>query len=124
MDTLTVTKNTTGAGLGIVQNVIARITHGMIGLDLQSQGKKNKFVDDILSLRDEEIMTALKSASVSTSFSKFAPLDEAIVDKQGIEIIASVNKAKQMIAGCVDDKNKIAFMIEELEEKLAILYSL
>jgi ATP-dependent protease HslVU (ClpYQ) peptidase subunit len=107
-----------------VQNVISRITHGMIGLDLQSQGKKNKFVDDLLSLQDEEIIAALKSASVSNSFSKFAPLEEEIVDKHGTEIIASVNKAKQMISECVTDKNKIALMIEELEEKLAILYSL
>ena len=94
-----ITKGMQGSGLGIVQNVIARITHGMIGLDLQAQGKiNNKFVNDLLSLKDEEIIEALKSSSVSTNFSKFAPVEEKIIDKQGSEIISTVEKAKKMIA--------------------------
>lgn len=125
MTSFLVTKNVQGSGLGIVQNVIARITHGMIGLDLQAQGKpNNKFVCDLLSLENEEITAALKSTSMSTNISKFAPLEDEIIDKHGSEIIASVDKAKRMIKDKETDNEKIACMIDELDEKLAVLYSL
>jgi hypothetical protein len=125
MTSFVVTKNVQGSGYGLVQNVIARITHGMIGLDLQAQGKiDNKFVADLLSLENEEIVAALKSTSMSTNFSKFAPLEDEIIDKQGSEIIASVNKAKRMIEDKETNQEKLAGMVEELEEKLAVLYSL
>jgi hypothetical protein len=125
MTSFLLAKNVQGSGSGLVQNVIARITHGMIGLDFQAQGKNNnKFVCDLLSLQNEEIIAALKSTSTNTNFSKFAPIEEEIICTQGNEIVASVEKAKKMIAEKETDNEKIAAMIEELEEKLAVLYSL
>ena len=50
----------------VLQNVVSRITHGLIGVDLYMQEKKeNEYLEDFLSLEIKEISQALTSLSPS-----------------------------------------------------------
>ena len=109
----------------LIQNVIARITHGIIGLDLLYQGKKdNMYLNDLLSLEDEEIENALKSKIIDKRFAEFFPLEKDIITKQVKEITDSINITKKLIENRDINKDEIINMIYELENMLAILYKL
>lgn len=104
----------------IIQNVIGRITHGMIGFDLLIQGKaNNQYLEDFLSLKEEELKSALASASANTGF---VPLPiEGI--KEVAELISVVQRAQQLAKRVNEaDPETIKQIIAELEAKLDILY--
>lgn len=107
--------------LVLVQNVIARITHGMVGFDLCLQGKgNNQYLSDFLSLKEDELKSAVGSASANTGF---APLSQEIAVKQGIEIISTVQRAQQLAKKIENtEPETISRTIAELEQKLNILY--
>lgn len=104
----------------LIQNVIGRITHGLIGFDLSIQGKgKNQFLQDFLTLKNDELELALISASVKY---KWLPA-KRVMSPEEKSLIASVTKA-QGIAKRIDQTptNKIEQTMTELEERLDLLY--
>jgi hypothetical protein len=53
----------------VLQNVVGRITHGLIGFDLAAQGKDgSKFLADFLSLEDPVLEAALNFISINVGF--------------------------------------------------------
>ena len=110
-----------GFDLLTVQNVIARITHGMVGLDLFLQGKEySRYVNDFLSLGEDELEAAMKSANANTGF---APYLVGISFPRESEILSAVKRAQQ-IAGRINeaDTETIQKTMAELEEKVNYLY--
>jgi len=103
-----------------VQNVIARITHGLIGFDLRLQGKESEqYFGDFLSLTEKELRSALESASAAASF---APLPYKVTIDQGPEVISSVRNAQRLVREENISRETIQRTISELEEKLNCLY--
>lgn len=104
----------------LVQNVIARITHGLIGFDLFMQGKKdNDYLQDFLTLKDDDLREALLSASAKM---ELIPMTINISSEEK-SIIETVKRAQQ-IAEKIDDTDsgQIDQIMTELEDKLNIFY--
>jgi hypothetical protein len=90
-----------------LQNLIARITHGVIGLDL-SLREKNKYLGDFLSLEEKEIRDALEGYNNNT-----------IVEP----ILSSIKSVQEKIKKGID-RSMTLILINELEIILRLLYSL
>lgn len=104
------------------QNVIGRITHGLIGLDIFMQEKKeNQYLQDFLSLEAQEINAALTSASAGrlvpnarrVSFEESADLLEKILQAQ--EVVRHISKAAQ---------EEIDFAVQNLKKATRLFYAL
>jgi hypothetical protein len=85
----------------LLQNVISRITHGLIGLDIYQQEKKpNEYLDDFLSLDIKEIDEALTSISLrrlvpntrQISLEEFGSLTQRVLKAK--EVIKNLEKRK------------------------------
>ena len=104
----------------LVQNVIGRITHGLIGFDLFTQGKKNNnYLRDFLTLKEDELKLALASASA-----KMGLIPATIkVSPEEAGVITAVMGAQQ-IARKIDkvSSEEIERIITDLEQKLNLFY--
>lgn len=104
----------------LVQNVIGRITHGLIGFDLFLQGKKNNnYLGDFLTLREDELKLALASASA-----KMGLIPAGIkVSPEEVSAITAVMNA-QRVARKIDkvSSGEIERIITDLERKLDLFY--
>lgn len=104
----------------IVQNVVGRITHGLVGFDLFMQGKRNNhYLRDFLTLSDDELKLALASASVKVGL---LPARREVSSEE-TNIIAVVKKAQE-IARKINQtpSDEIERTMTDLEDKLSFIY--
>lgn len=104
------------------QNVIGRITHGLIGLDIFTREKKeNRYLQDFLSLEAREINAALTSASAGrlvpnarrVSFEESTDLLQKILQAQ--EVVRHISKA---------DQTEIDLAVQNLKKATRLFYEL
>ena len=91
-----------------LQNLIARITHGVVGLDLHYRGDESKYLEDFLSLSEKEIRASLEEYNQYT-----------IVEP----VLSSIKSVQEKINKGID-KSMILILINELEVVLGLLYAL
>ena len=104
-----------------LQNIVGRITHGLIGFDLVSQGKDgSKYLADFLSLEESEIDAAFNFASVNLGFipanAKYSSEEKQQLKKVIRRARAIAEKGSEM--GSQEAKQ----IISELYEKMDFLY--
>jgi hypothetical protein len=107
--------------LVLVQNVIGRITHGLIGLDLYKQGNtNNKYLEDFLTLRYNEVKDVLNPLMQTRDLIP-------IFGNQSVSMksVAEIVKKTQEIIRNIDKINQeeIDRAMSELENALNIVYS-
>jgi len=106
----------------LVQNVVGRITHGLIGLDIfLNEKRSNDYLEDFLTLEEEEIKEALATASLKTGL---IPTSPAKLSEEEEALILCVAKTKRLIstlekAGSEEDVEKA---ISELGVRLDVIY--
>lgn len=105
-----------------IQNIVGRITHGLIGLDIYlSEKKSNDYLKDFLTLGGEEIKGALVAVS---SWTRLIPPVKGDLSEQMEELVECVAKTQQLVSNLdkVNSEKKIIDTIHELGAKLDILY--
>jgi len=106
----------------LTHNVIGRITHGLIGLELfMNERKYNNYLKDFLTLSEEEIRAALLSSSAKMGLVQVAnmPLSE---EQTGlIQTVISVQETVKN-ADKIDPQKDIEPLISELGSKLDVVY--
>ena len=105
-----------------VQNIIGRITHGLVGLDIYLNEKKsNNYLEDFLTLTDVEIKTALVSASSKTTL---IPTAKVELSDEEEALIRCVTKTQQLIQNLeeVNSEKEIENSINQLGAKLDVIY--
>jgi len=105
-----------------LQNIIGRITHGLVGLDIFLNEKKtNNYLDDFLTLEEEEIKVALISASAKT---KLVPPTEVQLSEEQNAAIECVIRTQKLISNLdkVNSEKEIEASIDELGAKLDVIY--
>lgn len=105
-----------------LQNIIGRITHGLVGLDIFLNEKKtNDYLDDFLTLKEEEIKAALVSASSKT---KLVPPAEVELSNEENAVIECVIQTQKLILNLdkVNSEKHIESSIDELGTKLDVIY--
>jgi hypothetical protein len=101
-------------------NIAARITHGIIGFDLQLNGNKdNPYMRDFLTLNEKDISTALEETTINRCF---APSNIHVKEDSG-QIIESVKKAQWAVKEKQLEPQEIKEIIDDLSEKVELLYS-
>jgi len=104
----------------LAQNVMGRITHGLIGLDLFLQEKKdNEYLHDFLSLTASEMNDALTTASVRKlvpNTHKISPGESADLTTQVLQtqvIIRKIDKA---------DPKELELAVKNLKKAMRLFY--
>jgi hypothetical protein len=105
----------------LVQNIIGRITHGMIGLDLYFRKKENsQYLKDFLSLNEDDLKCAL---SLTSSSKHFAPPEDG---KDGVDDLAKAVRNAQGLAKNIEQANprSIEKAVRELSVRINVLYDI
>lgn len=103
------------------QNVIARITHGLIGLDLYIEERKdNNYIKDFLTLREDEVKAALLSTSANMGL---IPKAEVTLSEEETSLINTIKRAQEIVKK-IDhtDAKELEPIIQDLGSKMNILY--
>lgn len=106
----------------LVQNIVGRITHGLIGLDIYlNERKSNDYLKDFLTLNKEEIKTALVSTASKT---KLIPTAKFQLSEEEESLILCVLKTQQLISNLDKDvsEKEIEDSINELGTNLDVIY--
>ena len=106
----------------MVQNIIGRITHGLIGLDIYLNEKKsNSYLEDFLTLKEGEIKTALVSTFSKT---RLVPTAKVELSDEEEALLRCVAKTQQLILNLerVNSEKEIENSINELGAKLDVIY--
>lgn len=106
----------------LVQNVIGRITHGLIGLDLYLQEKKkNNYLNDFLTVTENEVKEALL---LSTSKLELIPAARNELLNKQIELINIIKETQNMVKNLdkIDPDKDVVPLIQRLGSKLNIIY--
>ena len=105
----------------LTQNVIGRITHGLMGLDLYiEERKENTYLKDFQTLTEEQVKAALLSTSVKMGL---MPRGEVTLSEEQKSFIDSVKKA-QAAVNEIDHKDakELEPIIEDLGSRMNIIY--
>lgn len=106
----------------LIQNIIGRITHGLVGLDIFLNEKSdNNYLKDFLTLTKDEIKEALISTSSKT---KLIPTAKVELSDEEEALIQCVTKTQRLILNLkrVDSDKEIENSINELGAKLDVIY--
>lgn len=105
----------------LLQNVISRITHGLIGLDIYQQEKKtNEYLDDFLSLDIKEINDALTSISPR----RLVPDTQQISLDEFNALTQRILKAKKVIKNLEKEKSEaVETTIKDLKKTMLLFCS-
>jgi len=106
-----------------IQNIIGRITHGLIGMDIYLNEKKsNDYLKDFLTLEENELTEAFLSTN---SQKRLIPLHEATLSNEENAFLECVKKAQKIVAGLgkVESDKEIEDCINELGAKMDIIYA-
>jgi len=104
------------------QNVIGRITHGLIGLDIFSREKEeNQYLKDFLSLTAEEINEALTAASSG----RLVPNGHSVSLQEASEIIRRILEAQEVVKRISKaDEKEVEVTMKNLKKTTRMLYSI
>lgn len=105
----------------LTQNVIGRITHGLIGLDLYIEEKKdNVYLNDFLTLTEDEVKAVLLSTSAKMGL---IPRAEVTLSEEEKSLIDTIKKA-QAVVKKIDhaDAKELEPIIQDLGSKMNIIY--
>lgn len=106
-----------------VQNIIGRVTHGLVGMDIfLNEKKSNDYLKDFLTLREDEIKEAFLSRSVPK---KLIPSHEAELSKEESAFLSCLRKAQEIVAKIdrVESDREIEDCINELGSRMDIIYA-
>jgi hypothetical protein len=104
------------------QNVIGRLTHGLVGLDIFMQEKKeNPYLQDFLSLEAREINEALTSASAG----RLVPNGYKVSFEESIDLLKKILQAQEVVR-CIKraDKKDIDSAVQNLKKATRLFYAL
>lgn len=106
----------------LAQNVIGRITHGLIGLDLFIQEKRdNEYLHDFLSLTAQELGLALTTASVR----RLVPNSHRISFDESAELTTQVLQTQVTVRGIANaNQEEIDLAVENLKKAMRLFYEL
>lgn len=104
-----------------LQNIVGRITHGLIGFDLVAQGKDgSKFLADFLSLEDRVLDTALNFISTNVGFvpagSEYSSEEKKVL-KEAIDRARAIARKGDKI-----DSQEAREIMSDLYGKMGFLY--
>jgi len=105
----------------LLQNIVGRITHGLIGFDLIMQGKDgSKYLADFLSLEEPELDAAFNFASINLGF---VPADSEYSSKEKQELKEVIRRARAIAEkGGKMTSQEAKEIISNLYEKMDFLY--
>jgi len=106
----------------LVQNVVSRIAHGLIGLDLFSQrGEETNYLKDFLTLKATDLEQALASAPGAT---KLVPNSKRTTFEEWAAIVERVLKAQRIIKDIRNvDRSEIEHVAKDMQEVMQFFYS-
>ena len=105
-----------------VQNIIGRITHGLIGLDIfLTERTANDYLSDFLTLEEDEVRTALLSLGPK---SRLVPMTTGKLSDEESDLIDCIKKTQGLVAR-IDrtESEEVKAGMSELGAKLDILYN-
>jgi hypothetical protein len=104
----------------LVQNIIGRLTHGLVGLDLYEQeGSRNQYLEDFLSLEMNEVQYALAANTPKG----LVPSERQVSLEDFGLVIDHIEKAKQTVKNLEKQKPQdIKTTIRNLKKTVMLLY--
>lgn len=104
------------------QNVIGRLTHGLVGLDIfMQEKKKNPYLHDFLSLEAREINEALTSASPR----RLVPNAYKVSFEESTDLLKKILKAQEVVRYIEKaDQKDIDFAVQNLKKATRLFYAL
>jgi len=104
----------------LVQNVISRVTHGLLGLDIYEQEKsRNQYLEDFLTLDIEEVQIAL----IPKVPRALVPTESSVSLEDFAVLIQNIAKAKKTIKNIENEKPEaIKETIKGLKKTVLLLY--
>jgi len=105
-------------------NVIGRITHGLIGLDLfLNEGKTNNYLKDFLTLKEEEMKVALLSTSHARAVG-LVPIANIPLSEEQTSLIQTILKTQEKVRkiGEIEHPEELEPLIGDLGSKLDVMY--
>lgn len=106
-----------------IYNVIGRVTHGLIGLDIYLTEKKdNDYLKDFLTLNEEEMRVAFLSSARENEL--IPPREEKLSEEAEafIECVKETQKLVQRI-NRIGSPKEIEHSIDSLGKKMDIIYA-
>jgi hypothetical protein len=106
-----------------IHNIIGRVTHGLIGLDLFLNEKKNNdYLRDFLTLHEDEMKAAFLSSSYEN---ELIPSSEPKLSNEAREFIECVKKTQKLVERIneVKSQREIEDSINSLGHKMDIIYA-
>lgn len=106
-----------------IYNVIGRVTHGLIGLDIYVNQKRNtEYLKDFLTLDEQEMRAAFLSI---TSENELIPHREGKLPEKAEEFIKCVKETQKLVQkiGKIDSTKEIKQSLDSLEKKMDIIYA-
>lgn len=104
----------------LMQNVIGRLTHGLIGLDLYEQEKvRNQYLDDFLTLETKEVESALAAKTTKG----LVPAECQVTLEDFGLVTKNIEKAKQTVKNLEKQTPEdIKATINGLKKTVLLLY--
>lgn len=106
-----------------VQNIIGRVTHGLIGMDIYLNEKAvNAYLQDFLTLTEEEIKETFLAMTVQK---KLVPSNATRLSNDESAFVECVKKAQGIVSKIerLESDDEIENCIKELGSKLDIIYA-
>jgi hypothetical protein len=106
-----------------VQNIIGRITHGLVGMDIfLNEKKSNEYLRDFLTLKEDEIKEAFLS---TTAQKRLVPSREVKLSDEESVFLNCFRKTQEMVVKIdeVKSNREIEDSINELGSKMDIIYA-
>jgi len=106
-----------------IQNIIGRITHGLIGMDIfLSEKTNNAYLKDFLTLKEDEIKQAFLSASAQKRL--IPPYETKLSDEEN-SFLNCVKKAQELVVRIdkVKSDKEIEVCLNDLGTKMDVIYA-
>lgn len=106
-----------------IYNVIGRVTHGLIGLDIYlTEKKSNNYLKDFLTLNEKEMRVAFLS---SARENELIPPREGELPKEAEAFIECVKETQKLVQRIdkIESSKEIEHSIDSLGKKMDIIYA-
>lgn len=106
-----------------IQNIIGRITHGLIGMDIfLSEKTNNAYLKDFLTLKEDEIKQAFLSSSAQKRL--IPPYETKLSDEEN-SFLNCVKKAQELVVRIdkVKSDKEIEVCLNDLGTKMDVIYA-
>jgi hypothetical protein len=104
----------------LLENIIGRLTHGLLGLDIYVNEKvKTQYLEDFLTLDSQELQSAL----TSTAPRYLVPNKCDLSVPEFVALVEDIEKAKSIIKNLEEEKPaKIDATVRILKKNVHLLY--